>query len=134
MAGQPVCSARACLSDELAHLSGDRSHALRALVERHPQLFRDTPGLTKLVVHDVDVGDAAPIKLSPYRVHPSKIPLVQQEIESMLKMGLIRPGMSEWCAPVVLVPKSDGSTRLCIDYRRVNAVTKKDIATRRRMH
>ena len=120
-------SARVCLSEGLAHLSGDQNLALRAVVERHPQLFRDTPGLTKVVTHDIEVvNDAAPIKLAPYRVHPSKVKLVREEIESMLQMGLIREGMSEWCAPVVLVPKSDGSTRLCIDYRRVNAVTKKD--------
>jgi len=44
----------------------------------------------------------------------------------MLEKGLIKPGYSEWSSPVTLQPKADGKLRLCVDFRKVNALTKTD--------
>ena len=48
------------------------------------------------------------------------------EEERMKEMGVIEPSDAPWASPVVLVRKKDGSLRYCIDYRRINKVTKKD--------
>lgn len=67
-----------------------------------------------------------PIKQHPYRLPPFKKEKVREEVKYMLDIGAIEPGSGEWSSPVVLVPTGDGSLRLCIDYRKVNAVTKTD--------
>ena len=51
---------------------------------------------------------------------------VQQLLQDMLSKKIISPSKSPWASPVVLVQKKDGSIRFCIDYRKVNAVTRKD--------
>ncbi len=53
-------------------------------------------------------------------------PVVQEEVRAMLKVGIIRTGHSPWASPVVMIPKSDGSLRMCIHYRKLNALTKPD--------
>ena len=47
-------------------------------------------------------------------------------LDDMLKKDVIRPCISPWASPIVLVRKKDGSMRLCVDYRKLNAVTRKD--------
>ncbi len=77
--------------------------------------------------HKIDTGDSRPINAVPYRMSPTEKKRVADEIETMLKNDVIRPSRSPWAAPVVLVTKKDGSIRFCVDYRKINAVTKKDV-------
>lgn len=51
---------------------------------------------------------------------------IEKHIEDMLHRNVIQPSVSPWASPVVLVPKSDGSSRFCVDFRKVNKITKKD--------
>ena len=95
--------ARAALEGELDHLAAEQRSSLLAVLDQFPEVIKDSPGRTTKVVHDIDVGGATPIKQLPYRVHPRQVPIIQKEIDAMLRMGLIRPVMSEWSSPVVLV-------------------------------
>ena len=47
-------------------------------------------------------------------------------LDEMLQKDIIQPSASPWASPVVLVQKKDGTIRFCIDYRKLNAVTRKD--------
>ena len=57
---------------------------------------------------------------------PKENEIIKAEIDKGLEAGLIRPSKSPWTSPIVLVKKKDGKTRFCVDYRKLNSVTKKD--------
>jgi len=79
-----------------------------------------------LVEHDIDTGDARPIKQSPRRPPLAAREAEDEILNEMLATCVIEPSISSWASPVCLVKKKDGTFRFCIDYRRVNAVSKKD--------
>ena len=68
-----------------------------------------------------------PIALKPYyRRSPLEKEFIQDEIDKMLRQGIIKPSDSPWTAPVVVVKKKGGKLRFCVDYRQLNKVTTKD--------
>ena len=84
-------------------------------------------GLTHLAEHDIDTGDAKPIKIPPRRLTPEAREASDKIVKDLLARGLISPSKSQWSAPVVLSKKKDGSYRFCIDFRvTVNKVAKTD--------
>ena len=73
--------------------------------------------------HCIDTGHAPqPV----HRISPHRREEVRKLLNQMLEGGIIEPSSSPWAAPVVLVQKKDGSTRFCVDYRKLNEVTRKD--------
>ena len=83
-------------------------------------------GRTNITKHKILTGDATPISQVPYRMSPQKKEFLRQEIANMEKDGIIRKSTSPWASPVVIVDKKDGTYRICIDYRKLNKVTKPD--------
>ena len=67
-----------------------------------------------------------PIAKAPYRMAPAEMSELKTQLQELLDKGFIRPSTSPWGAPVLFVKKKDGSLRLCIDYRELNAVTVKN--------
>ncbi|CAM4376777.1 unnamed protein product [Lepidochelys olivacea] len=99
---------------------------IQELCTSYAPTFSATPGLTERAYHSIDTGNAHPIRVQPYRVSPQAKTAIEREIQDMLQMGVIRPSESAWASPVVLVPKPDGEIRFCVDYRKLNAVTRPD--------
>ncbi|OWY96568.1 hypothetical protein PHMEG_00033137, partial [Phytophthora megakarya] len=92
-------------------------------------LFVETskrPGRTDLLKFKIDTGTHVPIKQQPYRVSRVEGEVMEAEIDQYSDLGLIRPSMSPWASPVLMIRKPDGGVRFCIDYRKLNAVTIKD--------
>lgn len=82
-------------------------------------------GCTDVLNHSIDTGDLhSPIKQQPPVVRREKM---AKMITKMQDQGVVQPSSSPWASPVVLVPKKDVSLRFCVDYRRLNAVTRKDV-------
>lgn len=86
-------------------------------------LFPDVPRQTNLISHDVELGNADPIKQHPYRV---KLTSYVRRSLTCLENSIIEPSMSDWSSQCPLVDKLDGSLRFCTNYRKVNAITKTD--------
>lgn len=82
-------------------------------------------GCTPLVEHEI-LCEAEPIKQRYYPVSPHVQKHIDAELDKMLKDEVIERSTSPWSSPVILVPKKDGSYRFCVDYRKLNSVTKKD--------
>ena len=74
----------------------------------------------------MDVGNTDPVKQHPYRLYPSKQQYLKEEIKYLLDNDFIEPSNSSWSSPCILVPKPDGTYRMCTDYRKVINVTKTD--------
>ncbi|CAM4642153.1 unnamed protein product [Lepidochelys kempii] len=99
---------------------------IQELCTSYAPTFSATPGLTEQAYHSIDTGNAHPIRVHPYRVSPQAKTAIEREIQEMLQMGVIRLSESAWASPVVLVPKPDGEIHFCVDYRKLNAVTRPD--------
>eukprot|EP00731_Ephydatia_muelleri_P029484 Em0021g7a len=83
-------------------------------------------GRTSVLRHHINIENASPIHQLPRRVPQARREEVRRLLREMLDNGVIEPSDSSWSSPVVLAKKKDGSLRFCVDYRKVNAVTRKD--------
>lgn len=111
---------------DMACLSDEERAALDSLLQEFYTVFGDKVGRTTTVVHTINTGTAAPVRCRPYNYSPVKKQVIKEQIEEMLKEGVIEESTSAWAAPAVIVPKKDGSPRFCVDYRKLNAVTTAD--------
>jgi hypothetical protein len=79
------------------------------------------------VEHEIDTGDARPVNKAPYRASPAEREIIRIQVAELKNKGIIQLSKSPWAAGIVLVKKKDGSVRFCLDYRSLNAVTKRDV-------
>lgn len=113
-----------------SNLTSQQRKELLNILQKYQDVFDETRGTKALkgaVKHRIKTGDHEPISQRAYRVAPTERRVIQEEVEKMLARGIIRPSESPWSSPVVLVKKKDGTWRFCVDYRRLNKITKKDV-------
>ena len=117
------------LALQLDHLDQPQKEELTRPITSFTDIFAldaTELGTTTLVEHVVNTGDQAPIRQPVRRMPFALREDVDRMVEEMLDQGVIRPSSSPWASPVVLVRKKDGGMRFCVDYRRLNHVTKLD--------
>ena len=111
------------LNNKLSHLEPSEQE-LKQLIHEYGYLFPDIPTRIDKIYHDVIVEDSKPIKQHPYRMNPLKQKYLQDEVKYLLETDFIEPSQINYSSPFILVPKSNGTYRMCTDYRKVNSVTK----------
>ncbi|GAA6081795.1 uncharacterized protein LOC125141175 [Tachysurus ichikawai] len=91
-----------------------------------PTVCTNEIGRMSIVKHRIITTDEVPMRKRPYRLSREKQQFVDKEIQELLDKKIIRPSISPWASPVVVVPKKDGGSRLCIDYQGLNTKTHLD--------
>lgn len=84
---------------------------IESLLDEFPSVFQNQPGRTSKAEHRINSGEAAPVRLPPYRLPHAYRQIVKEELDGMLESGIIEESTSKWSAPI----DCDGSLRLCVD-------------------
>lgn len=113
----------------LSHVPPDGRDLVKDLLTENNLIFASKTeelGCTGVVKHTINTEGRGPIRLRPYRNSPRQREIAEGIIQELITNKIIRPSLSPWAAPIVLVKKKSGETRLCVDYRGLNGITKKD--------
>eukprot|EP00741_Cyanophora_paradoxa_P000453 tig00000405_g441.t1 len=106
---------------------------LHALLRRYKDVFADKveakEGTSNLLYyeHVIKLTTRLPVFTPPRRMNPHAEEHARKEIQKLLELGLIEPSQAAYGSPVVLAPKKDGTWRFCVDYRRLNQITERDV-------
>ena len=108
----------------------DAKARLAQLIENYHDVFSYSEydlGSTDIVQHEINTKDNPPFR-QPLRPQPrARLPVIDGLLQDMQSQGIIEPCQSEWASNIVLVTKKDGSIRFCVDYRKLNTLTQKDV-------
>ena len=99
---------------------------INSILNTFKEIISDIPGKAKVEEFKIELTSDKPVTLKPYTVPLHMQDTLKKEIESMLELGIIEESDSPYASPVVLVKKKDSTVRPCVDYRRLNAITRFD--------
>ena len=108
-------------------MSDDDKRLYKGLLIEYGDVFAKSKtdlGRATDIKHHIDTGDERPFKHKPRRLPMGKFEAMQEQVKALHEIGVIRPSTSNWGSNVLLVKKKDGSWRMCVDYRELNAKTK----------
>ena len=112
-----------------SHLSEEEEEQVYSMLLRLRDalgMADDEVGRAKVTPHEIELMDYSPIWQKPRRFAEPVNQEIEKQCEELLAMDVIEHSHSRFSSPIVPVRKKDGQLRLCIDYRRINAVTKKE--------
>jgi hypothetical protein len=115
--------------EEADGLTNEQRSRLVSLLTAYADIFAGDNtdlGRTSKIQHSIHTGDAPPIRQPPRRIPVHQRQQVTELVDDRLKNDIIERSTSPWSSPIVLVRKKDGSMRFCVDYRKINSITKKD--------
>ncbi|GFV95826.1 retrovirus-related Pol polyprotein from transposon 297 [Trichonephila clavipes] len=95
---------------------------LHELLNKYSKCFSNNPGLTNLVEHEIQLVSDQPVRTKPYRMSHRQNEILKNEINRMLKLGIIEVGESDYMSPMILVEVAGKEPRPCIDYRKLNGI------------
>lgn len=104
-------------------VDADKTKQVRELLTEFSDVLTDVPGKTDIISHSIQLTSKEHIRSRPYPVPQSLRDTIEDEVQTMLEMGVIEKSTSPYASPVVIVKKKDGKNRFCVDYRKINAVT-----------
>lgn len=110
-------------------LSAEQEQRAKVLLQKHSNVFSQGEGdvgCTTLVEHKIHLTDDVPVRQRYRRLPPSQYEQVKTHIQQLLEAGIVRSSSSPYSSPIVVVQKKGGDMRLCVDYRLLNAKTRKD--------
>ncbi|CAF1308488.1 unnamed protein product [Rotaria sordida] len=111
------------------HISDDKQREqILKILWKYGKLFdiRRPSKIDIVLKNAIDTGTHRPVHTPPYRKSNKDQETLRKETDKLLKNAIIEHSTSPWSSPVVLVKKKDGTTRFCVDYRRLNQITTKD--------
>ena len=126
----PLNTRQADIFSKLEHLENEiQQRQTVFMLNKYQELFDVSKPSTinTSIHHTIQTGNHFPIYHHPRRTSNQIREIIQQETKKMLEEGIIRPSVSPWSSPVVIVRKKDGTPRFCIDYRKINNITQKDV-------
>ncbi|GJR63470.1 reverse transcriptase domain-containing protein [Tanacetum coccineum] len=104
----------------------DDIHVVREFPEVFPDDLSGLPPIREVEFRIDLIPGALPVAKAPYRLAPSEMNELSNQLKELQEKGFIRPSSSPWGAPVLFVKKKDGAMRMCIDYRELNKLTIKN--------
>ncbi|GJW48755.1 putative reverse transcriptase domain-containing protein [Tanacetum coccineum] len=99
---------------------------VREFLEVFPEDLPGLPSVRQIEFQINLIPGASPVAYAPYRLAPSEMQELSNQLQELVDRGFIRPSTSPWGAPILFVKKKDGSFRMCIDYRELNKLTIKN--------
>ncbi|GBM94016.1 Retrovirus-related Pol polyprotein from transposon 297 [Araneus ventricosus] len=115
--------------ESLEILDEKQRREVRKLLKEFQNLFSTCDadvGHCNMTQHRVNTGDHPLIEQYPRRLPLARKEEAERLVNEMVENGIIEESSGPWASPIVLVKKKDGSTRFCVDYRKLNEITKKD--------
>ena len=104
-------------------LTDKQKEEVQRILYRFQDIFTDVPKKTTVAECTIELTSEEPIRSRPYQVPQSMRATIRKEVDEMLRLGIIEESNSPYGHPIVMVKKSDGSNRFCIDFRKMNKVT-----------